>query len=117
MPPIDLPNMTDTQKILTMLRDGLISHDTRIQGIRDDVNDNKKDLDMLKATVLMGDTAGHPSHAERIRNLETYVEGTKDAMKYWGRVIGGMLLTLLGTVFWAIVKLLPVLEKIAAQQP
>lgn len=121
MPPIDFPNMTDTQKVLTMLRDGLIAHDTRIQGIRDDMNEHQKDIDMLKTAVLTGDNSGHLSHAERIRNLETYVEGVKDTIKYWGRFIGGaLLLNFIGFstgIIVAVIKFLPVLEKLANSKP
>lgn len=119
MPQIDLPNLSNTQRVLNMLRDGLIGHDTRLQGLRDDVTEQQKDIDMLKTAVLTGDNSGHLSHAERLRNLETYVDGVKDAIRYWGRLIGGaLLLNFLGFsagVLVAVVKFLPVLERLAAQ--
>lgn len=119
MPQIDLPNLSDTQKVLTMLRDGLIAHDTRLQGLRDDVTEQQKDIDILRTAVLTGDNSGHLSHAERIRNLETYMEGLRDTIKYWGRLIGGaLLLNFLGFmtgVLVAVIRFLPVLEKLASQ--
>lgn len=69
IPPIDMPNVTDRTKMLNILRDGLISHDTRLQNLRNDVTENTKDIDLLKATVLIG-TEKELSHAERIRGLE-----------------------------------------------
>lgn len=118
MPPIDLPNLTDTAKVFTMMRDALISHDTRLQDIRNDLNDSKKDIDTLKEVVLIGNpTTGLLSHVEIIRNLETYINGLKENNKYWGRLIGGALvLNFLGFmtgVVIAVVRFLPLLEKLA----
>lgn len=117
MPTFDLPNMTERTKAINMLRDAVIGHDTRLQGLRDDLNDTKADVKILKANVLTGEGTSL-SHAERIRNLETYVEGIKDTIKYWGRFIGGaLLLNFLGFmtgIIVAIIKFLPVLEKLAS---
>lgn len=118
MPPIDLPNMTETTKVLTMMRDALIGHDTRLQGLRDDLNETNADVELLKANVLTG--AGTSlSHAERIRNLETFADGVKDTIKYWGRLIGGaLILNFLGFatgILVALIKFLPILERLANQ--
>lgn len=118
IPPIDLPNMTDTTKVLTMLRDGLIAHDTRLQGLRDDINELNVDVKVIKEATLAGNpTTGLLSHAERIRILETYADGIKDTIRYWGRMVGGaMLLNFLGFmtgVIVAIIRFLPVLEALA----
>lgn len=116
MPQIDLPNMTDTGKVLTMMRDALIGHDTRLQGLRDDLTETNEDVKLLKANVLTGEGTSL-SHAERIRNLEQYVEGVKDSIKYWGRFIGGALLLnffgFITGIIIAVVKFLPVLERLA----
>lgn len=121
MPPIDLPNLTDTGKVLTMMRDAIIGHDTRLQKLRDDVSEQEKDIDMLKTAVLTGDNAsGLLSHSERIRNLEKYAETVRDAIKYWGRFIGGaLLLNFIGFmtgIIVALVRFLPLLEKLASNK-
>lgn len=117
-PNIDLPNMTETAKILTMMRDALIAHDTRLQGLRDDLNDTTKDVTVLKETVLTG-TANSVSQAERIRNLETFAESIKDTIKYWGRLVGGaLLLNFIGFmtgVLVAVIRFLPILERLASK--
>jgi hypothetical protein len=118
MPPIDIPNMTETTKVLTMMRDALIGHDTRLQNLRDDQSELKADVELLKSNVLTG--AGTSlSHAERIRNLETFAESVKDTIKYWGRLIGGaLILNFLGFatgILVAILKFLPILERLASQ--
>lgn len=118
MPQIELPNLSETGKVLNMMRDALISHDTRLQNLRNDLTETNADVDVLKANVLTGEGTSL-SHAERIRNLETYVESVKDTIKYWGRLIGGaLLLNFLGFmtgIIIAVIKFLPVLERLAAQ--
>lgn len=117
IPPIDTPSMTSTTKVLTMLRDGLISHDTRLQNIRTDLNETRTKVDVLETKVLIGDGNKELSHAERIRNLEHFTDQIKDSLKYWGRFIGGALLLnffgFLGGIVVALIKFLPVLEKLA----
>lgn len=118
MPPIDTPSVTSTTKILNMLRDGIIAHDTRIQDIRNDVNENKKDIEIIKEATLNGNpTTGLISHSERIRELEKYADSIKDTIRYWGRVIGGaLLLNFLGFMFGiivAVLRFLPLLEALA----
>lgn len=118
MPPIDLPNMTETTKVLTMMRDALISHDTRLQNIRDDLNEARTDVEILKTTTIAGNPAtGLLSHSERLRVLENYAETIKETIKYWGRLIGGaLLLNFLGFmagVIIAVIRFLPILEKLA----
>ena len=120
IPPINTPNMTDRTRVMNMLRDGLIAHDTRLQSLRDDHNELKKDVELIKEATIVGNSAtGLLSHAERIRNLEAYIEGTKDTIKYWGRVIGGALLlnfiAFLAGIVVALIKFLPVLERLANQ--
>ncbi len=118
MPPIDLPNVTERTKVMNMLRDGLIAHDTRIQNIRDDLTETRKDVAILKEATIIGNPAtGTLSYAERIRNLEAFTEGIKDTIRYWGRVIGGaLLLNFIGFmtgVTIAVIRFLPILEQLA----
>jgi hypothetical protein len=116
LPPIEIPNMTDSQKILNILRDGLISHDTRLQNMRNDMNDQGTDIEVLKKVVLTGD-GGILSHAERIRKLEGFIDKLEESLKYWGRLIGGaLLLNFLGFItgiIIALVRFLPILEALA----
>lgn len=116
IPPIESDEMTNTIKTLNILRDGLISHDTRLQHMRDEFNETKKDVDELKTVVMIG-RPGELSHAERIRDLETYINSLKDTVKYWGRLIGGaLLLNFLGFtagILVAVIKFLPILEQLA----
>lgn len=115
LPPIDIPNMTDSQKVLNMLRDGLIAHDTRLQGLRDGLNETDTKVHTLETIVITGDK--ELPHTERIRKLEGYVGDIRDAFRYWGRLVGGALLlnflAFLGGIIVAIVKFLPVLERLA----
>jgi hypothetical protein len=115
-PPIDIPSMTDSQKVMNMLRDGLIAHDTRLQNMRDDMSEQEKDITALKKIVIIGN--GELSHSERIRKLEGFVVKIEDGFKYWGRLIGGaLLLNFLGFmtgIIVALIKFLPILEKLAA---
>lgn len=117
IPPIETPSMTETTKVLTMLRDGLISHDTRLQNIRTDLNETSAKVTILETKVLIGDGEKELSHAERIRNLENFIEQVKDSLKYWGRFIGGALLLnflgFLAGIILAVIKFLPLLEKLA----
>lgn len=66
------------------------------------------------ALLIVGDGDTLPL-VERMRNAEGYISN----LKYWGRFIGGALvlqtLAFLFTVIVAIVRFLPLLEKIAAQ--
>ena len=116
MPNFDLPNMTENTKVLTIMRDALISHDTRLQNIRDDLNETQADVEILKASVITG-TGNNLSLSERVRTLEAFAEGVKDTIKYWGRLIGGaLLLNFIGFstgIIIALIKFLPVLQKLA----
>lgn len=118
IPPIILANMTDTQKVINMLRDGLVSHDTRLQNMRDELNEHDGDIQVLRRTVITGDD-NTLSHAERLRKVEGFVEKLEESLRYWGRLIGGALLLnfigfMIGIVV-AIVRFLPLLEKLANQ--
>lgn len=118
VPPLDLTSITEKTRALNMLRDAVIGHDTRLQGLRDDMIETRADVNTLKAAVLTGD-GNNLSHAERIRNLETYADSMKDTIKYWGRLIGGaLMLNFLGFmtgIMVAVIKFLPVLERLASQ--
>lgn len=118
LPPIDIPNMTDSQKVLNMVRDAIIGHDTRLQDLRNGLTETQADVNTLKSIVMTGD-GPILSHAERIRNLETFTEGIKDTIKYWGRFIAGALLLnflgFLSGIIVAVIKFLPVLERLATQ--
>lgn len=118
MPNIDLPNMTENTKVLTIMRDALISHDTRLQDLRNDTNEIKKDVDIIKETTLAGNpTTGLISHSERIRELEKYADTIKETIRYWGRLIGGaLLLNFLGFmagIIVAVLQFLPLLKALA----
>ena len=112
MPQIDLPNMTDTGKVLNMMRDAIISHDTRLQGLRDDLGETQKDVEGLKQVVLTGYGTELPLK-EVVRNHDGYI---KD-LKYWGRFVGGALIIQTITFFFgvivALVRFLPILETLA----
>lgn len=118
IPPIDTPSMTGTTKVLNILRDGLIAHDTRLQNLRTDLTETQNKVEILEKTVITGDLTGRElSHSERIRNLETFTGDLRDAIKYWGRyVVGALLLNFIGFmvgILVALIRFLPILEQLA----
>ena len=114
IPPINTPNMTDRTRVMNMLRDGLISHDTRIQNVRDDLNEQAKKVNLLEEIVLLGTPqSGQISHAERIRNLEAYASATKFWLRTVAIAIVLQTLTFGSAAIVYFVKLYPVLERLA----
>lgn len=113
LPTFDLSTMTDKTKWINMLRDAVITHDTRITKAELGVKEHEERLDKLETIVISGDGDKELSHAERIRNLETLA----NSVKYWGRFVGGALvLNFIGFsvgILVAYFKFLPVLERLA----
>jgi hypothetical protein len=126
MPTIELPtNMTENTKWQTIIREALIAHDTRLQDLRNDAKELRKDIDVLTEATLAGNpTTGLLSHSERIRELEKYADSIKETIRYWGRLIGGaLLLNFLGFmtgIVVAVLQFLPLLKALVeakAQTP
>lgn len=116
MPPIDIPNMTETQKVLNMMRDSLIAHDTRIQDVRNDVNDNTKNIKTLADVVIAG-TNAVPSHTEQLRTHQRFIDTI--ARLAW-LFVGAVVVQITAFVFmslWIVARLYPILDKIATIQP
>lgn len=99
-----LANMTDSQKINVQIIQNLTSINTALNDLRHDVNVHDK---------LLVTGNGEPSMQERLRNLEKFV----DNMMYWGRFVGGAIviqtLAFFIGIIVAMVRFLPVLEKLA----
>lgn len=99
-----IANLTDSQKINIQIIQHLTSINTALNDIRHDVSVHDK---------LLVTGNGEPSIQERVRNLEKFVEG----ILYWGRFVGGAIVIqtlafFIGIVV-ALVRFLPVLEKLA----
>lgn len=114
LPNIELPNLTDTGKILNMLRDAMIAQNTGLQNVRDDVNEIKADVTILNQVIVTG-ASGELPLKEQVRNHDGYI---KD-LKYWARFIGGALIiqTIAFSfgVIIAIVRFLPLMEALSKQ--
>lgn len=99
-----LASLTDTQKINLRIIQNLASLNTAINDVRHDVSIHDK---------LLVTGNGEPSIQERLRNLEQFAEG----IRYWSRFLGGAII--IQTIAFgaatiiAIVKVLPLLEKLA----
>lgn len=103
--PEAIASLTDTQKINIRIIQNLTSINTALNDLRHDVGVHDKIL-------VTGN--GVPSLQERLRNLESYT----DALKYWGKFVGGAIIIQTVAFFVAIVvalvRFLPLLEKLAA---
>lgn len=103
--PEKVANLSESQKINVQIIQSLNSVNTAVNDLRHDVNIHDK---------LLVTGNGEPSLQERLRNVESYVNGAK----YWSRFIGGAVvvqtLSIFVGIIIALIKLLPVLEKIAS---
>ena len=101
-------NLTDTQKMNIKIVQNITSLNTAL-------NDVQHDVSLHQKLLVTGN--GEPSLQERLRNVEHFVDG----FKYWIRFIGGALvlqtLTFTIGIIVAIVRFLPVLEKLASTKP
>lgn len=113
--PIDLPNLTDTQKSFDAMRNNLITVNTTVNSLQEDVRDSSKRITKLEEVVITG-TIGEIPLKEQVRNHDGYI---KD-LKYWARFIGGALIIQTIAFFFgvlvALVRFLPLLEALA-QKP
>ena len=104
--PETLDSLTNTQKINIKIIQNITSLNTAINDLRHDVHEHDK-------LLITGN--GTPSLQERLRNLESYT----DALKYWGKFVWGAIIIQTVSVFVAIiiaiVRFLPLLEKLAGQ--
>jgi hypothetical protein len=101
-----ISNLTDSQKINLKIIQNLTSINTALNDLQHDVLIHDK---------LLVTGNGEPSLQERLRVIESYIDGTK----YWSRFLFGavVLQTLAfgGAVLLAVIRFLPVLEKLANQ--
>lgn len=103
--PEKVANLSESQKINVQIIQSLNSINTSINDLRHDVSIHDK---------LLVTGNGEPSIQERLRNVESYINGAK----YWSRFVGGaVVIQTLGIfigITLALLRLMPVLEKIAA---
>lgn len=99
-------NLTDSQKINIQMLQNLTSLNTRMNDLTHDVTEHNKIL-------VTGN--GEPSLQERIRNLEEFTQ----SIKYWERFVGGAIIlqavAFMVALILALIKFLPLLEKLSAQ--
>lgn len=101
-----ITNLTDSQKINIQIIQNLTSISTALNDIRHDVSVHDK---------LLVTGNGEPSLQERVRSLEKFVE----TILYWSRFVGGAIIVqtlafFIGIIV-ALVRFLPVLERLATQ--
>lgn len=108
LPPEVYNDLPDSQKIHIKMLQSITSINTAL-------NDLQHKVGIHDEVLVTGN--GKPSLQERIRNLEKYIE----QLQYWGKFIGGaLIIQTLGFFFGiviAIVRFLPLLEKLANSQP
>lgn len=101
-----ISNLTDSQKINLRIIQNITSLNTAI-------NDIKHDVSVHDKILVTGN--GTPSLQERLRNLEKFV----DSFQYWLRFVGGAIvlqtLAFFVGIVIALVRFLPLLEKLANQ--
>lgn len=104
MPELQIPNLTDSQKLYQAMVEHLVTMSTGLNDVQSDVRE-------LNKVVLLGN--GELPLRETVRNHTAFIND----MKYWIRLVGGaiVLQTLVFAfgVAVALVKFLPVLESLA----
>lgn len=103
---ITIPNLTDTQKTFQTIMQNQIVLDTAVNDLQDRTTRHQK---------ILVEGNGDIPLVEKVRNLEEFV----DSVKYWLKFLVGALIIqtiAFGTsVVIAVVRFLPVLEKLASQ--
>ena len=104
-----LANLTDSQKVHIKILQNQASISTVI-------NDITSAMNMYSKLIITGED-GKPSMQERMRKVEEFI----DNWKYWVRLIGGALIIQTITFFFAtiiaLIRFLPLLEKLSNQIP
>lgn len=103
MTPEMLASLTDSQRINVKIIQNLTSLNTSL-------NDTQHEVATLNKLVIAGN--GDPALMERVRNLESFVGGTK----YWLRLVAGALIlqtiTFGTTAVIFFIRLVPLVEKL-----
>lgn len=106
MSELQIPNMTDSQKIFAAIMENQITVNTALNELQEKVEKHHK-------VLLEGN--GEIPLVERVRNHDGFIGN----MRYWMRFIGGALIiqtiAFATSVVIAVVKFLPVLERLANQ--
>ena len=104
-----LANLTDSQKVHIKILQNQASISTVM-------NDITSAMNMYNKLIITGED-GKPSMQERMRKVEEFI----DNWKYWVRLIGGALIIQTITFFFAtiiaLIRFLPLLEKLSNQIP
>ena len=104
MADLQIPNLTDSQKLYQAMVEHLITVSTGLNDVQTDVRE-------LNKVVLLGN--GEVSLRETVRSHEAFIKETK----YWLRLVGGAIilqtLAFGAGITIAVVKFLPVLENLA----
>ena len=104
-----LANLTDSQKVHIKILQNQASISTVM-------NDITSAMNMYNKLIITGED-GKPSMQDRMRRVEEFIEN----WKYWVRLIGGALIIQTITFFFAtviaLIRFLPLLEKLSNQIP
>ena len=108
-------NLSDSQKINLRIMQNLTSINTSLNNLQNDLKDIEADVMAHKKILVTGN--GTPSLQERIRSMETFIEG----QKYWLRfVAGALIIQVIAFIVVAvtfIIRFAPLLEQINQQLP
>jgi len=113
--PIDLPNLTETQKSFNSMQTNLLSLNTAINNLQEDEKERDKKVNKLNEVVLIGN--GEVAIRETVRTHTAFINEIKYWMKFVIGVVIAQLLTFSIAAVIVYIKFLPVLEKLATNQP
>jgi hypothetical protein len=108
-----IASLTDTQRTNLRMVQSISNINTTISNINTSIQEIKTEVNTHEKILITGN--GIPSLQERLRSLEKFV----DTFKYWLRFVGGAIvlqtLAFFVGVIIALVRFLPILEKLANQ--
>lgn len=106
MPEIQIPNMTESQKIFAAIMENQISINTAINDLQETTAKHHKILVIGNGEIPL---------VEQVRNNSSFISN----IRYWMRFIGGALIiqtiAFAFAVIVAVVKFLPILESLASK--
>lgn len=108
-------SLTDSQKMNLKLMQNIASVNTGLNNAQEDLRTLQAEVATLDKLLITGN--GVPSLQERVRNMESFIEG----QKYWLRfVAGALIIQVIAFIVVAVtfvVRFAPLLEQINNQLP
>jgi len=110
---IEIPGLTESQKLYKTLTEGLISHDSRITTMREDIKDIDKRTEHLEEIVISGN--GELSLRERVRILEKLAAKAEKVANTVIIQTIAFVFTMIGMGVAFFVKVYPILVNLASK--